>query len=78
MKQLLVELDDEIAAKLEQVAPGRARRRSEFVRMAVRRALWDLEEQQTAEAYRRMPDSAAEAHVDPAVWEPRRRRGAQR
>jgi Arc/MetJ-type ribon-helix-helix transcriptional regulator len=73
MKPMLVELDDEVAAKLEQVAPGRARRRSEFIRMAVRRALWDLEEQATAEAYQRVPDAAAEAHGDPAVWEPRAR-----
>ena len=55
MKQLLIELDDEDAARLERVAPGRSRRRSEFVRMAVRRALWDLEEQATADAYRRLP-----------------------
>jgi predicted transcriptional regulator len=71
MKALLVELDDEVAAKLERVAPGRSRRRSEFIRMAVRRALWDLEEQATADAYQRVPDTAAEAHWDPAVWEPR-------
>lgn len=81
MKPLLVELDDEVVAKLEQVAPGRTRRRSEFIRMAVRRALWELEEQATAEAYRRQPDSAADAYVDPAVWEPGRpttRRRARR
>ena len=70
MKQFLVELDDDIAAKLEQVAPGRSRRRSEFVRMAVRRALWDLEERATADAYRRVPDTA-DAPWDPAVWEPK-------
>ena len=69
MKQLLIELDDEDAARLERVAPGRSRRRSEFVRMAVRRALWDLEEQATADAYRRLPDSPADAAWDPAVWE---------
>jgi Arc/MetJ-type ribon-helix-helix transcriptional regulator len=71
MKPLLVELEDEVAAKLEQVAPGRTRRRSEFIRMAVRHALWELEEQATAAAYQRAPDSPAEAHWDPAVWEPR-------
>jgi len=73
MKALLIELDEDIVAKLEQVAPGRARRRSEFIRMAVRRALWELEEQATAEAYRRQPDSAADAYVDSDVWEPHRR-----
>jgi predicted transcriptional regulator len=71
MKQLLIELEDEVAAKLDAVAPGRARRRSEFIRRAIRRALWELEEQATADAYRRQPDSAAVAYLDPGVWEPR-------
>src|SRR5688500_14775053 len=61
MKQLLIEAEDEVPAKLEKVAPGRARRRSEFVRNAIRRALWELEEAATAEAYRENPDSAADA-----------------
>jgi len=78
MKPLLIELDDEMVEKLEQVAPGRSRRRSDFIRMAVRRALWELEERATAEAYGRQPDSAADTDVDPDVWErrpksPRRR-----
>ncbi len=69
MKQILVELDDEMAARLDRVAPGRSRKRSQFVRLALGRALWDLEEQATAEAYRQKPDSAEEARFDPAVWE---------
>ena len=40
MKQILIEIEDDVAARLEAVAPGRTRRRSEFVRMAIRRALW--------------------------------------
>ncbi len=74
MKQLLIELDDETAAKLEQVAPGRSRRRSQFIRSAIRRALWELEEQATAEAYRAQPDSVADAYVDAGVWEYERAR----
>jgi len=80
MKQLLVEIDEETAARLESVAPSRSRRRSEFVRAAIRRALWELEERGTAEAYSRTPDSAADVFLDPRVWEavpagrPRRRR----
>jgi predicted transcriptional regulator len=74
MKQLLIEVDDVVAAKLEQVAPGRTRRRSEFVRNAIRRALWELEEAATAEAYRRRPDSADDAYLDSAAWETRPRR----
>ncbi|HVL70243.1 MAG TPA: CopG family transcriptional regulator [Vicinamibacterales bacterium] len=76
MKSVLIELDDDIAAGLERVAPARSRQRSEFVRQAIRRALWLLEEQATAEAYRAQPDTAA-PYVDPRVWEPRRRARAK-
>ena len=75
MKQLLVELDPDTAARLEKVAPARSRRRSEFVRAAIRRALWEIEERATREAYLRIPDSDADVYVDPEVWErPRARR----
>ena len=37
--------------------------------MAIRKALWEQEERATAAAYERQPDSAADAYVDPAVWE---------
>lgn len=78
MKQLLIEIEDDIAERLEQVAPARSRRRSDFIRLAIRQALWNLEERETAEAYRRQPDSAKDAYLDARVWEPiersRRRR----
>jgi len=63
---------------LDRVAPARSRGRSEFVRAALRKALWELEEKATAEAYRRQPDSAGDAYVDAAVWEPKRRKAAGR
>ncbi len=69
MKQILIEIDDELAEMLEKVAPTRSRRRSEFVRRAIRQALWDVEEQVTAEAYRQQPDSPADAYLDANVWE---------
>ncbi len=70
MKQILIEVDPDIAERLEHVAPSRSRRRSEFIRMAIRKALWELEEQHTADAYRRAPDSAHDAYLDARVWEP--------
>jgi predicted transcriptional regulator len=70
MVKVLVELDDDMAARLERVAPSRARQRSEFIRAALRRALWEIEEQATAKAYRRRPDTVRDAHIDPDVWEP--------
>jgi Arc/MetJ-type ribon-helix-helix transcriptional regulator len=71
MKTLIVELDDAVAAQLERVAPGRARQRSEFIRNAIRKALWEIEEHATAEAYGRQPDSAKDAYLNADVWEPR-------
>jgi predicted transcriptional regulator len=68
MKALFVEVDDELAERLELVAPARSRRRSDFVRSAILKALWEAEEQATAEAYSRQPDNS-EAVFDPSVWE---------
>jgi predicted transcriptional regulator len=80
MKQLLVEIEDDLAERLEEVAPTRSRRRSEFIRRAIRKAIWELEEQETAAAYARMPDSAEEGYLDPSVWEslPRSRAGRRK
>jgi predicted transcriptional regulator len=71
MKQLLIEIDEEMFAKLEQIAPARSRRRSAFIRTAIQKAIGDVEERATAEAYRRIPDSADDAWFDPRVWEPK-------
>ena len=69
VKQLIVELDEPLARELERVAPARSRRRSSFVRAALRRALDELAEARMAEAYRAQPD-VEPAHFDPRLWEP--------
>ena len=69
VKQILVELDPETAARLERAAPARSRRRSEFIRGAIRRALWELEERETRAAYLRDPDTADGSWPEPP-WEP--------
>jgi predicted transcriptional regulator len=69
MKQLLIELDPDTAARLEKVAPARSRRRSEFIRAAIRQAIWEIEERATRAAYTRQADSADDAYLDPAAWE---------
>lgn len=68
-KQLIVELDEPLARELERVAPARSRRRSAFVRSALRRALDEAAEARMTEAYEAQPD-AEPAHFDPRVWEP--------
>ena len=73
MMQVLIELDPRTAARLERVAPARSRRRSEFIRAAIREALWEIEERATARAYAAQPD-VEPAVFDAGAWEPRRRR----
>lgn len=68
-KQLIVELDEALARELERVAPARSRRRSSFVRAALRRALDELVEARMAEAYKAQPD-VEPPHFDPRLWEP--------
>ncbi len=70
MNQVLVELDEETLRRLNAVAPPRARKRSEFIREAIRRALDRLVEEQMEEAYRRAPQDSAEVDLDPSTWEP--------
>ena len=66
MKQLLVQFDDQTSALLERIAPGRSRKRSEFIRRAVARALQDELERRTRAAYERWPDEPAT--FDPSEW----------
>ncbi|MCC7110604.1 MAG: ribbon-helix-helix protein, CopG family [Deltaproteobacteria bacterium] len=83
MVQVLIQLDEETLRRLEEVAPGRSRQRSEFIRRAVQRALQEEQERRTALAYRRTPDDEP-AFFDPATWEQppapraRRRRSGKR
>ena len=76
MKQILVEIEDSLARELERAAPASSRRRSAFVRTALRRELDRLVDARMAEAYKAQPDTEP-PHFDPRLWEPapaRRRR----
>ncbi len=68
-KAILVHLDDSLAAELDKAVPAKSRRRAEFVRRAIRKALMALQEIKTAEAYRRIPDKRS-VYYDPRVWDP--------
>jgi predicted transcriptional regulator len=68
MKQLLIQLDDALAARLEKVAPAKSHKRSDFIRRAILRSLDEELEQRTRAAYERFPDE--EVAVDPAEWAP--------
>jgi predicted transcriptional regulator len=58
---ILVELDEVTFRALNHLAPARKRQRSEFIRQAVKDAIRKHEFAQIREAYRKQPDSAADA-----------------
>ena len=68
MKQLLIQLDDALAARLEKVAPAKSHKRSEFVRRAILRSLDEELEKTTRAAYEKWPDE--ETAIDPTEWAP--------
>jgi predicted transcriptional regulator len=70
-RQITVELDEGTAQELERIAPSRGRKRSEFVRRALRQALDAEAERRMADAYRLRPDDAKRERADPEAWEPR-------
>jgi len=61
MKALLIQLDEQTLSALDRVAEPGKRRRSEFIRQAIRRAVRQAEYRAMREAYRKHPDSAADA-----------------
>jgi predicted DNA-binding protein len=69
MQQVIVELDDRTMARLDRVAPPSARKRSEFIREAIRRALNERLEQDMERAYRLQPQHSEDIDVDPSTWE---------
>jgi predicted transcriptional regulator len=61
MKSLLVQLDEPTYRALERLAPAAKRKRAEFIRAAIRKAVIEAEEARTRRAYREQPDSGSEA-----------------
>ena len=73
MKQILIELDDECARDLERVAPTKNRKRAEFVRLAIRRAIDLALDHATADAYRATPLPTGIAADDLRGWDEQNR-----
>ncbi len=79
MPQILLQIDESMAEQLETVAPAKTRQRSRFIRLAIQKALMDLQEIKTRAAYARQPD--APAVFDARTWDewkPRRARRKRR
>jgi predicted transcriptional regulator len=61
MRSVLIQLDDATYNALNRIAPSAKRQRSEFIRRAMKDAIRRHEYARMREAYRKHPDSAAEA-----------------
>ena len=67
MVQMLIQLDEKLAATLETIAPGKSRKRSEFIRLAIIKAIMEVQDEATREAYERQPDNEP-IYFNPGVW----------
>ena len=61
MKPLLIQLDEQTLVALNRIAAPDKRKRSEFVRQAIRRAVRQAEYRAMRDAYRKQPDSPLDA-----------------
>jgi len=61
MKSILVQIDEGMYHALNQVAPPKSRRRAQFIRNAVRKAIREAEYARMRRAYGATPDSESEA-----------------
>jgi predicted transcriptional regulator len=61
MPSILVQLDDATYKALNHVAPAARRKRTEFIRAAIKEAIRQRVYGDMREAYGRQPDSASEA-----------------
>lgn len=69
MKQILIEIDDACARDLERVAPARERKRAEFVRLAIRRAIDLSLDRLTERAYQAQPLTEGVTPGDLVGWD---------
>ncbi len=69
MNQVIVELDHRTMQRLNAIAPAKARRRSEFIREAIRRALDAVAEAEMEAAYRLQPQADEDLDLS-ETWEP--------
>jgi metal-responsive CopG/Arc/MetJ family transcriptional regulator len=68
MKRLLIRVDEATIGALNRVAAGK-RKRAEFIRQAIRKAIRQAEYQAMRIAYRKQPDSILDAD-DWSTFEP--------
>ena len=72
MPQVLVQFDEATLKAIDRVAPAAKRKRADFIRKAVRDALFRRETERMREAYRLQPDTGGDGDVWelPEEWKP--------
>ena len=65
MPQVLVHFDESTLQAIDRIAPAAQRKRADFIRKAVKDAIFQRETERMREAYLRQPDSAEDADT----WE---------
>lgn len=71
MPQVLVQFDEATLKAIDRVAPAAKRQRADFIRKAVKDALYKMECDRMREAYRLQPDAGDAGVWDlPEEWKP--------
>jgi hypothetical protein len=65
MPQVLIQFDDATLSAIDRIAPAAKRKRADFIRKAVKDAIFRYETKRMREAYRLQPDSVE----DSGAWE---------
>ena len=63
MPQVLIQFGEATLQAIDRIAPGARRKRADFIRRAVKDAIFRQESERTREAYRLQPDSAEDSDV---------------
>ena len=72
MQKVLIQFEDATLEAIDRIAPAAKRKRAEFIRSAVKDAIFRYEQERMREAYCLMPDSAqgADPWELPEEWKP--------
>ena len=70
MSQVLIHFDEATLKAIDRIAPAAKRKRADFIRQAVKDAIFQRETERMREAYRLKPDSidGSEAWELPEEW----------
>ncbi len=63
MPQVLVQFESATLEAIDRIAPAAKRKRADFIRKAVKDAIFLYEQKRMREAYRLQPDSAGDADI---------------